>query len=96
MDEDKTKMLKVALWISDPWKVTGDFDFTCWHCGSKYNGDFPDKTHRQDCIWLTNYQEVESWLTKRTNDLLSEPVCCASFVSFGVHHRDCRTVQGAS
>ena len=96
MDEDKTKMVKIALWVTDPWKMSGAFKFTCWHCGSEYNGGFPHETHKQDCIWLTNYQEVEGWLTKRANDLLPESACCASFVAFGVHHRDCKIAQGVS
>ena len=33
--------------------------------------------------------------TKDAPDLLPAPACCASFVSYGVHHRDCRLAQTA-
>jgi len=96
MEEEKVKLLEVALWESDPWKQTSEFEFVCLHCGSKFNGGVPADTHKQDCIWLVNYLEVEGWLTQDAADLLQRPACCASFVAFGVHHKDCRMAQTAS
>ena len=48
---------------------------------------------------VTCYHAAE-WLRSRPTqdaaDLLQRPACCASFVAFGVHHKDCRMAQTAS
>lgn len=75
MNEEKFHALKVALWGSDPWKMTSRFEFTCLHCGSKYNGGVPHETHKQDCIWLVNFQEIENDIIICTANLPYVPTC---------------------
>ena len=67
MEENRIDELKAALWSSDPW-VADNHSFFCLHCGMKYNGDVPQGTHHANCIWLVNFQEVESGLTPRALD----------------------------
>ena len=40
--------------------------------------------------------EMVSRPTPDAADLLPAPACCASFVTYGVHHKDCRFAQSAS
>lgn len=79
MNEEKIQALKVALWESDPWKMVSEFEFVCLHCGSKYNGGVPHETHKPDCIWLVNFQEVDSGLTKDALDPATPLVHGADF-----------------
>ena len=67
MEGNRIDELKTALWSSDPW-VADNHSFFCLHCGMKYNGDVPQGTHHANCIWLVNFQEVESGLTPRALD----------------------------
>lgn len=68
MEGNRIDELKTALWSSDPW-VADNHSFFCLHCGMKYNGDVPQGTHHANCIWLVNFQEVESGLTPRVPDV---------------------------
>jgi hypothetical protein len=70
--ENRIDELKAALWSSDPW-VADNHSFFCLHCGMKYNGDVPQGTHHANCIWLVNFQEVESGLTPLALDFC--PTC---------------------
>ena len=75
MEGNRIDELKTALWSSDPW-VADNHSFFCLHCGMKYNGDVPQGTHHANCIWLVNFQEVESGLTPRVPDAC--PACGGS------------------
>lgn len=55
----------------------------------------PDPVALNDC-WNEVFELLEVRPTQDAPDLLPAPACCASFVSYGVHHRDCRLTQTAS